>query len=82
MEGTMIKDITLSQTALSLLCSCVAGHNPPVTDANREVYRELVSAGILYPLSGFIGGEESSFRFTLEGWDRREEWLNDAAPRP
>jgi len=26
--------------------------------------------------SGFLGGPESSFRFTQEGWDRREEWVS------
>jgi hypothetical protein len=44
-----------------------------MTAANLEAYRELVRAEVMYPLCGFLRGPESVFRFTEEGWNRREE---------
>ena len=41
---------------------------PETLDAHREL-----AAGIMVPVSGFVGGPESSFRFTEEGWGRRHE---------
>jgi hypothetical protein len=35
-----------------------------------------------YPVSGMIGGPESNFRFTEEGWSRREEWIALPAGSP
>ena len=46
-----------------------------LTDANREAYRELVRAGIMYSVTGFVSGPEAYFRFTDEGWERRDEWM-------
>jgi hypothetical protein len=46
-----------------------------VTDANRPLYRELVAARIMYPVSTWAGDPESAFRFTPLGWGRREEWI-------
>jgi hypothetical protein len=67
--------VVLSDAALALLRHLLATRVTRVTDENREAYRELARAGIMYPVSGFLGGPESSFRFTQEGWDRREEWI-------
>ncbi len=68
----------LSEPARELLRRRLAG-NREVTDANRLLYRELVSARIMYPVSTWVGGPESVFRFTRAGWERREEWINACA---
>jgi hypothetical protein len=72
--------ITLSETALALLQLRLRRGHVEVTPDNLEAHRELVRAGILIALSTFPKGPESSFRFTQEGWDRRDEWL-PAPPR-
>lgn len=43
---------------------------------NLDAYRELTRAGIMLLVSGFLHGSEAVFRFTEEGWNHREEWLN------
>ena len=68
----------LSEAARELLRRRLAGDRE-VTDANRPLYRELVAARILYPVSTWAGGPESVFRFTPAGWERREEWINACA---
>jgi hypothetical protein len=67
--------MTLSEAALALLRHRLATKDNRVDDSNREAYRELARAGIMYPVSGFVGGPEASFRFTDEGWDRRDEFI-------
>ena len=64
----------LSEAARELLRRRLAG-DLEVTDANRPLYRELVAARIMYPVSTWAGGPESVFRFTPAGWERREEWI-------
>jgi hypothetical protein len=68
----------LSEAARELLRRRLAG-DPEVTDANRPLYRELVAARIMYPVSTWAGGPESVFRFTPAGWERRLEWINPGA---
>ena len=68
----------LSEAAMELLRRRLAGDHE-VTDANRPLYRELVAARIMYPVSTWVSGPESVFRFTLAGWERREEWINASA---
>ena len=68
----------LSEAARELLRRRLAGDRE-VTDANRPLYRELVAARIMYPVSTWVGGPESVFRFTRAGWERREEWINACA---
>jgi hypothetical protein len=63
---------TLSEAARELLRRRLAGDRD-VTDAHRPLYRELVAARIMYPVSTWLGGPESVFRFTRAGWWRREE---------
>ncbi len=65
----------LSEAARELLRRRLAG-DERVTPDNLEAYRELSAARIMYPVSTWAGGPESVFRFTLLGWERREEWLN------
>jgi hypothetical protein len=62
----------LSEAVRELLRRRLAG-DCEVSDANRPLYRELVAARIMYPVSTWVGGPEVAFRFTLAGWERREE---------
>jgi hypothetical protein len=41
---------------------------------NLECSRELASAGVMFPLSGFVSGEDANFRFTDFGWAMRLEF--------
>jgi hypothetical protein len=66
----------LSEAALAVLRSRIAGASREVNDSNREAYRELASAGIMYPVSGFTSGPEYLFRWTDFGWERRFELAN------
>lgn len=75
----MADQTTLSEAAQALLRRRLAGERIPGTDETRPAYRELVAAGIMYPVSTFARGPEASFRFTEEGWDRRHEWIDVAA---
>ncbi len=68
----------LSDAALALLRSRVEGGSREVNDSNREAYRELARAGIMYPVSGFVSGPEYLFRWTDEGYARRFEILGCA----
>jgi hypothetical protein len=70
---------SLSDAALALLRSRIEGGCREVNDSNREAYRELARAGIMYPVSGFLSGPEYLFRWTDEGWQRRFELANDPA---
>jgi hypothetical protein len=65
----------LSKAALDLLRHRLATRDNRVTTANMEAYRELVKAGIMFAVSGFVTGPEASFRFTDAGW----QWVNDPA---
>ena len=76
-----MKAITLSKAARGLLRRRASGEHVEVTPDNLAVYRELASAGVMYPLSGFIVGPEAAFRFTEEGWNRRgDEALGNILP--
>lgn len=65
--------ISLSREARDLLRRRANLEHVAVTSENIESYRELARAGFMYPLSGFMVGPEAAFRFTEEGWKRREE---------
>jgi hypothetical protein len=64
--------VDLSKRARNLLRLASCGH-VEVTPDNLEAYRELARAGVMQPFSGFMRGPEAIFRFTEEGWNRREE---------
>ena len=68
-----MQSMTLSREARILLGRRARGEHIEVTPENIKVYRELVQAGVMYPLSGYLRGPETAFRFTKDGWDRREE---------
>ncbi len=67
--------VTLSESALALLRQIMETRRAAVTAENREMYRELVRAGVMFPVSGFVSGPEANFRFTDEGW----QWVNGPA---
>jgi hypothetical protein len=71
----MAEVLTLSDAAVAVLRRRIETKRSEVTPENIEAYRELARAGIMYPVSGFVHGPEANFRFTEEGWNRREEWL-------
>ncbi len=61
---------TLSGAAREVLRRHLAGEEE-VSDSNRAAYRELASARIMIPLSGFASGSESQYVFTYWGWQMR-----------
>jgi hypothetical protein len=78
----MPRSITLSEDALALFRLHVERDGIRVDDANREAHRELARAGLMDPVSGFTRGPEAYYRFTEEGWTRREELLNARTAAP
>lgn len=60
--------IEISNEAIELLRTCLETGRVVVTPENREIYRELVRAGIMFPVSGFVNGEEALYRFSDDGW--------------
>jgi hypothetical protein len=40
-------------------------------EANRETYRELARAGLMVAGHSFAGGDESIYRLTQEGFERK-----------
>ncbi len=65
--------VELSPAAREVLRRRAAGEGVDVTPESLEAYRELVRAGMMYAVSGFLRGPEAAFRFTEEGWARRDE---------
>lgn len=70
-----MQTVTLSESALALFRLHIEQDGIRVDDANREAHRELAAAGIMYPVSTFARGPEAYFRFTEDGWERRNEIL-------
>jgi hypothetical protein len=66
-----MQTIALSKSALAVLRLRAKGLRLPVTDRRLEAYRELADAGIMEP-------EGDDFRFTEDGWARREELISTA----
>jgi hypothetical protein len=64
----------LSESAVALLRFRVKGHRTPVTEIRLPAFRELVDAGIMVPDAG-------DFRFSEDGWARREEILREEEER-
>jgi hypothetical protein len=71
---------TLSKSAIVLLRHRLETKDNRVTDANRDAYRELVKAGIMFAVSGFATGPEASIRFTELGWSMRERFISADSP--
>ena len=70
----MSDTITLSESAVATLRFRVKGWKMPVRDRHREAFHELVAAGIMEP-------DGDDFRFTEDGWARRNELLAEAEER-
>jgi hypothetical protein len=64
---------TLSAEALSLLRRRLAGEWVGVSEETRPLYRELMAAGLMYPVSTLINGSEGYYRPT----DLACEWRED-----
>jgi hypothetical protein len=66
----------LSGAALALFRLHVArGGHIPITDENREVYDDLVKAGLMAWGHTFRDGRNSICRVTKEGFERKKELL-------
>jgi len=65
---------TLSENAVAVFRLRAMGLRLPVTEGRLPAFRELVDAGIMVP-------DEEEFRFTEDGWARREELLNESQER-
>lgn len=63
----------LSKEAPNLIRRRADGDHIDVTPDNLGAYRVLARTGVMHPLSAFLRGAESVFRFTEQGWTRREE---------
>jgi hypothetical protein len=66
-----MQTVTLSKSALAVLRLRAKGLRLPVTDRRLEADRELADAGIMEP-------DRDDFRFTEDGWARREETISAA----
>jgi hypothetical protein len=63
-------DGPLSEGALAQFERYLAGDRE-VTDTNRAAYRELAAAGLMEAGHSFAGGDESIYRLTKEGFERK-----------
>jgi hypothetical protein len=72
----------LSEAAVALLKRRITGERVAVTEENLPAYRELARAGVMATASLPGVDPESHFRFTIEGWDRRMEWIGVPAGSP
>ncbi len=68
----------LSEGARDLLRRIVSGERVEIVAGNRNLFRELAAARIIYLRSSFTRGAESAYRFTYYGWHRRLEILDCA----
>jgi hypothetical protein len=73
-EGTVMPTIALSESAVAVLRLRIKGLRTPVTEQRLPAFRELVNAGIMES-----DGED--FRFTEDGWPRREAILREEEER-
>jgi hypothetical protein len=62
----------LTDAARALLRRRLAGEWVGVTEENRPAYRELVAAGLMYPVSTFLHGKEGNYRPTDAACESRE----------
>ena len=60
----MAETTTISEAAQALMRRRLAGEWVAVTEENRPLYRELMTAGLVYPVSTFLHGKEGNYRPT------------------
>jgi hypothetical protein len=71
--------IALSGAALALFRLHVERKGKiPLDDSTRETYRELAAAGLMRAGSTFRDGEESIYRLTQKGFERKADLLGCA----
>ena len=71
-----MKTVTLSEAALALFRLHVErGGHLDVDDTTREPYRELARAGLMRAGHTYTKGDESIYRLTKEGFERKFELL-------
>jgi hypothetical protein len=70
-------EIALSENAVAVLRFEIKGWRPKNKESRLPAYRELAAAGVMEP----VPGSELEYRFTAEGWERREEILRDEEDR-
>lgn len=68
-EGTAMHAVA----SITLPRRIAAGEPVEITDANRPGFRELATARIIEFCHAFAGGDESGYRWTYWGWNRRFE---------
>jgi hypothetical protein len=73
----MIETIRLSENAVAVLRFEIKGWRTKDKERRLPAYRELAAAGIMQP----VPGSQTDYRFTSEGWERREELLEEACDR-
>jgi hypothetical protein len=74
--------VTLSPAALALLRRRLAGERVAVTDENRPIYRELVAAALMEPLSTFLHGGEGNYRPTAAAYVFAANGSSTPTPAP
>jgi hypothetical protein len=72
-----MQTITLSEAAVAVLRFEVRGWKAKRKGSRLLAYRELAAAGIMEPLPG----SETDYRFTEQGYTRREEILREEEDR-
>jgi len=77
----MPETFALSESAVAVLRFRVKGYRMKVTDSSAEAFRELATAGIMEPVPGADSNPEAEYRFTEDGWARRQELLSEAEQR-
>ena len=65
----------LSEASWALLRQIVSGERVEITHRNRSAFRELAASRVVYLMHTFAKGNESAYRFTYFGWNRRFELL-------
>jgi hypothetical protein len=73
----MLDQVTLSEAAVATLRFRIKGYRMKVRNQDLSAYRELVDAGIMEPAPGPV----TDFRFTEDGYRRREEILSEQSDR-
>ncbi len=66
-----MQSVMLSKSAVAVLRLRAKGLRLPVTEGRLQAFRELADAGIMEP-------DGDDFRFTTDGWARREETISAA----
>ena len=74
----MHETLALSESAVAVLRICVKGYRMKVGDRSLEAFRELVAAGIMTQVASADGNSEADYKFTQDGWARRQELLSEA----